>query len=66
LLAGLGGSGIRMAIVLGIGFLLFQQMPDRFPLAFLYWLLIFYLSVLALEVTLLVRQAQTSTKPPEA
>lgn len=66
MLAGLGSSGIRMGFVLGVGFLLFRQLPDRFPLAFLYWLLIFYLTVLGLEVGLLVRQARTATKIPEA
>jgi len=66
MLAGLGSSGVRMGIALGIGFLLFRQMPDRFPLPFLYWLLIFYLTILGLEVGLLVRQARTVTELPEA
>jgi hypothetical protein len=56
MLAGMASSGIRMGVVLGIGFLLHMQLADRFPLAFLYWLLAFYLLTLGLEVTLLVKQ----------
>ena len=66
LLAGLGSSGIRMAAVLGIGFLLFRTMPETFPLPFLYWLTLFYLVALAIEVSLLVRPTGTQAKNPEA
>jgi hypothetical protein len=66
MLAGLGSSGIRMAFVLGIGFLLFRAVPETFPVTFLYWLALFYLVALAIEVSLLVRPAGTQAKNPEA
>jgi hypothetical protein len=56
LLATLGASGIRMGVSLGIGLLLHTKLPAAFPMIFLYWLLVFYLVILGLEVTLLVRQ----------
>jgi len=56
LLATLGGSGIRMGVSLGVGLLLHTKMAEAFPAVFLYWLLVFYLVILALEVGLLVRQ----------
>jgi hypothetical protein len=66
MLAGLGSSGIRMAVVLGIGFLFFRTMPETFPLPFLYWLTLFYLTALAIEVSLLVRPGSDQAKKPEA
>ena len=66
MLAGLGSSGIRMALVLGIGFLLFRTAPETFPVTFLYWLTLFYLVALAIEVSLLVRPTSTQAKNPEA
>jgi hypothetical protein len=67
LLAALGGSGVRMAIVLGVGALLYFQYPETFSAAFLVWLLIFYLVFLALEMTLLLRPGNSlhghDTKP---
>ncbi len=56
LLATLGASGVRMGVSLGIGLLLHGKMADEFPAVFLYWLLVFYLAILGLEVWLLVRQ----------
>ncbi len=56
LLASLGGSGIRMGVALGGGYLLTTTYPDRFDATFWYWLIWFYLGLLALEITLLVRQ----------
>jgi hypothetical protein len=55
LLAGLGGSGARMMVSLGGGFLLHQLDPGAFAVPFFLWLAVFYLLLLALEVTLLVR-----------
>lgn len=55
LLAGLGGSGVRMAVALGGGCLLTAAVPERFDLPFWAWLVVFYLSLLAFEITLLVR-----------
>ena len=45
-----------LGVGLGIGLLLHTKMADVFPAVFLYWLLVFYLVVLGLEVWLLVRQ----------
>jgi chromate transport protein ChrA len=56
LLASMGGSGIRMAIALGGGYFLTTSQPQNFDTTFWYWLLLFYLTLLALEITLLVRQ----------
>lgn len=55
LLAGLGGSGVRMFVVLGVGFLLVQLAPATYGTTFLLWLAVFYLLLLALEITLLVQ-----------
>jgi hypothetical protein len=55
LLAALGGSGVRMAIVLGVGAFLYFQYPETFSAAFLVWLLVFYMVFLALEMALLLR-----------
>jgi hypothetical protein len=60
LLATLGATGIRMGIVLGLGLLLHTQLPETFSAGFLYWLLVFYLVILGLEVGLLVRQPLAS------
>ena len=66
LLMGLGSTGVRMALVLGIGFLLFRTAPETFPVTFLYWLTLFYLVALAIEVSLLVRPAPNQANNPEA
>lgn len=55
LTASLGGSGVRMMIALGGGYLLTNAQPDYFGPGFWYWLLLFYLGLLAFEITLLVR-----------
>ena len=51
----LGGTGVRMGIVLGGGMLLTRLFPADFPGAFWIWLVVFYLFTLGLEMTLLVR-----------
>jgi hypothetical protein len=56
----LGGTGVRMGIVLGGGLLLTRLFPDYFPAAFWIWLVVFYLFTLALEMTLLVRGSKPS------
>lgn len=56
LLASLGGTGVRMAIALGGGYLLTTAQPERFDMPFWSWLALFYLGLLAFEITLLVRQ----------
>jgi len=56
LLAGLGGSAVRLVIALGGGMALAALDRETFGPAFLLWLAIFYLLLLALEITLLVRE----------
>ena len=56
LLASLGGSGFRMAIALGGGFLLTNTQPQSFDTGFWYWLLAFYMGLLGFEIALVVRQ----------
>jgi hypothetical protein len=47
--------GIRMAIVLGIGAWLYFGYPATFGNGLLGWIIVFYLVLLAVEVTLLLR-----------
>ena len=56
----LGGTGVRMGIVLGGGLLLTRLYPESFPSAFWIWLVVFYLFTLSLEMTLLVRGSKTN------
>jgi hypothetical protein len=56
LMATLGASGVRMGVSLGVGLFLHLRMEETFPVIFLYWLAVFYLVILGLEVGLLVRQ----------
>ena len=60
LLMMLGGMGVRMGIVLGGGLLLTHLFPEHFPAAFWIWLVVFYLFVLGLEMSLLVRGSKTN------
>lgn len=53
----LGGTGVRMGLVLLVGLALFRWAPGFQRMSFLIWLLVFYLATLALEIVLLV-QAQ--------
>jgi hypothetical protein len=50
----LGGTGLRMFLVLAAGFGLSRQVAYFQPGGFLIWLLVFYLFILALEMILLV------------
>ncbi|MBY0525993.1 MAG: hypothetical protein K2R98_21545 [Gemmataceae bacterium] len=57
LLLVVGGTGIRMFIVLGVGLGLYQTvdyLQEQGPYAFWGWILVFYLFTLALEVVLLL------------
>jgi hypothetical protein len=56
LLASLGGSGLRMGIALGGGLLLTSYQAQSFDRTFWCWLILFYLGLLAFEITLLVWQ----------
>jgi hypothetical protein len=51
----LGGTGVRMGIVMGIGLLLYLYLPYFQQPGFLLWLLAFYLFTLGLEMVLVVR-----------
>lgn len=66
LMATLGGSGIRMAIALGGGYLLKESQPQTFDTPFLLWLLVFYFAFLATEITLVVRQQPGAETPTPA
>jgi hypothetical protein len=63
LLMVLGGSGVRMAVVLGAGLVLYSWVAYFQQRSFWYWVLVFYLVTLALEMTLLLgyRSAVEST-----
>src|SRR5262245_53221786 len=50
LMASMGGSGVRMAIALGGGFLLTQAQPETFDASFWFWTLTFYMTFLAAEI----------------
>lgn len=54
-LAVFGGSGIRMFLVLGVSYVLTNWYGQWFSSDFWFWVLIFYLAVLGLEVWMLVR-----------
>jgi hypothetical protein len=51
----LGGTGIRLGLVMGVGLLLYTLVPFFGKQSFWIWLLIFYLFTLALEMVLVVR-----------
>ena len=65
LLASMGGSGVRMAIALGGGYFLTTYQPQYFDPTFWFWLLLFYLTLLAFEITLLVRQQPDINGSPQ-
>jgi hypothetical protein len=65
LMATMGGSGVRMVISLGGGFLLKQSQPHIYDVSFLFWLLVFYLTFLATEIVLVLRQ-QPKPDPSDA
>jgi hypothetical protein len=54
LLLVMGGTGLRMAFVLGVGLALSLSVPYFRPRAFWGWLLVFYLFTLAWEMMLLL------------
>jgi hypothetical protein len=56
LMASMGGSGVRMAIALGGGFLLTQSHPETFDGSFWFWILTFYMTFLAAEIAVILRQ----------
>jgi len=50
----LGGTGLRMGLVLGIGLALYLAVPYFQHLSFWVWLLVFYLYLLGLEIYLIL------------
>ena len=64
LLASLGGSGVRMAVALTGGYFLTSGDLPVFEMSFWYWILFFYLVLLALEIGLLVRQQPNAAGAP--
>lgn len=66
LLAALGGSGIRMMVALGGGFLLTNARPQIFNQPFWTWLVLFYLTLLGFEIALLIRQQPKLNGSPQA
>jgi hypothetical protein len=66
LLAGLGGSGVRLFIALGGGFFLTKSQPDIFDKALWSWLILFYLGLLGFEIAILVRGQPNANGSPQA
>jgi type IV secretory pathway TrbL component len=54
-LAVFGGTGVRMLVVLGIGWLMYSSVPMLQAESFWFWLVFFYLVTLAAEVGLVLR-----------
>jgi hypothetical protein len=65
LAAVMGGTGVRLLVVIlgSVGLFLAVEALQR-P-AFLIWVVVFYLASLALEVTLVVRRQDAQTKQPQ-
>ena len=61
LLATLGGSGIRMLVVLAAGLVLHLGWPNTFDDYLWIWIAVFYIILLALETALLVMSKQRET-----
>jgi hypothetical protein len=55
LMAGLGSSGVRMAIALGGWYVLMNQFPSWFGNTMAYWLVMFYMVFLVAEIAILLR-----------
>jgi hypothetical protein len=60
LVAVLGGTGVRMGLVLAVGLALYRWSSPFSHVRFLFWLLVFYLLTLALEITLLIAGERTA------
>ena len=63
LLAVMGGTAVRMVVVLGAGMALFHTVPAFHRVAFWFWVIGFYLVTLALEVGLVVRRQTPAGQP---
>lgn len=66
LAAVMGGTGVRMFVVIGIGMALFFLVEEFEHTAFWIWVVVFYLATLALEIAVLVagRSAADRTGHP--
>lgn len=65
LAAGLGGSGVRLIVVIGGGIALSRAIEALSRPAFLLWVVAFYLATLTLEIVLIVRRP-SATAPAAA
>ncbi len=65
LAASLGGSVVRMGVVLGGGLLLYTQWPQYFSNAFWLWVGIYYAATLTLEIFLLVKSLRPDEQSSE-
>jgi hypothetical protein len=63
LMAGLGGSGVRMMVALGGGYFLTNTYPETFGFEFYSWLTLFYLVLLFFEMAILVQQDNKMNQP---
>jgi hypothetical protein len=61
----LGGTGVRMGLVLGVALLLYMMLPYFQQQSFWIWLLVFYLLTLALEMVLVVKGKTAAERPQE-
>jgi hypothetical protein len=59
----LGGTGVRMALVLGVGLVLNRCVDGFDRPSFWVWLLVFYLTTLTLETSLLVAGGVVTGEP---
>jgi hypothetical protein len=60
----LGGTGVRMAFVIGLGLILFHGVPELHHPGFLVWVVVFYLWTLALEMSVLLTRLPARGRSP--
>jgi hypothetical protein len=60
----LGGTGVRMGVVLGAGLALYSWVPSFGQQSFWVWVLLFYLLTLALEMVLVVKGQPSANGQP--
>jgi hypothetical protein len=58
-----GGMGLRVAVVVGVGLTIFLLLPGFRTAGFWGWVLVFYLSTLALEMSLVLRGGPADPNP---
>jgi hypothetical protein len=51
-----GGTGVRMVVAVATGIILYKCAPAFAHAAFLIWIIVFYLTTLALEIVVLVNR----------